>query len=216
MAIVSGDDIHHDLLSAATVFQALGTEAGFVTTRAAGLQRFIDPKPVTAETDVFVLYTSGGQFSTEQQRALATAVAGGKGLVAIHATNVLGVEDGRIAPGDRPFYDLLGNRYLSHGPGHHEGEFEVNVVADHEITTGVADFELFDEYYEFELSDHNVDILATRLRADGEVIPVLYSRVVGAGRVCYLALGHDLRAWGQPPFRSIVRQAIGWAGRIHQ
>jgi type 1 glutamine amidotransferase len=205
MVIVSGDDIHHDLLNAASVFQALGLEAGFATTAAMGMGRFADPAPHTADADVYLLYTSGGLSSPAQQEALAAAVAGGKGLVAIHCSNVLG-------PADRPLFELLGNRYLSHGPDHHEGTFEVLIGGDHPITRGVEDFTLFDEYYEFEFADAAVDVLATRRRvSDGAVIPVLYARPVGSGRVCYLALGHDMRAWGQPAFRTLVRQALQWA-----
>ena len=39
----------------------------------------------------------------------------------------------------------------------------------------------------------------------------VYPREVGTGRVVYLALGHDMRAWGEPPFRALVRQALAWA-----
>ena len=207
MVVVSGDDIHHDLLSAASVFQTLGTEAGFVTTAAMGMGRFIDPMPRTAEADVYLLYTSGGLSSAAQQEALAAAVAGGKGLVAIHCSNVLG-------PDDQAMYSLLGNRYLSHGPDHHEGTFEVVVAGDHPVTRGVGNFTLFDEYYEFEFASDDHVVLASRRRvSDGLSIPVLYVRSFGAGRVCYLALGHDMRAWGQPAFRALVRQALTWASK---
>ena len=54
-------------------------------------------------------------------------------------------------------------------------------------------------------------MLAQRHRADGAVIPVMYAREAGAGRVVYLALGHDMRAWGEPSFRALVRQAMTWA-----
>ena len=214
MVVINGDDIHHDLISASLVFQQLGVEAGFATARAMGLKRFIDARPVTADASVYVLYTAGGEFPEEQQRALAALVAAGKGVVAIHASNVLGAVDGGIAPADRSMYDLLGNRYLSHGPGHHEGRFRVEIVADHPITAGITDFELFDEFYEFELADEKVEVLAQRRREDGEIIPVLYARQVGLGRVCYLALGHDMRAWGEPPFRAVVKQAIEWAAQL--
>lgn len=211
MVIVNGDDIHHDLITASLVFQQIGTEAGFATRRAAGTGRFIEPRPETAGSDVFLFYTSGGQFSTEQQEALARLVEGGKGMVSIHCSNIMGWEGGGIAPADRPLFELLGNRYLSHGPGHHEGRQAIEIVADHPVTAGVTDFELFDEYYEFELSDSKVTVLAQRHRADGVVIPVMYAREVGVGRVIYLALGHDMRAWGEPPFRQLVRQALTWA-----
>src|SRR5882757_4381604 len=188
MVVVNGDDIHHDLLSAAGVFQQLGIEAGFATSKAMGTSRFVDPRPDTAE-----------------------AVRAGKGLVGVHGANIMGWQGDGVDPADRPLFDLLGNRYLSHGPGHHEGRHAIEIVADHPITKGVTDFELFDEYYEFEFADDDVKILAQRHRADGVVIPVLYAREAGEGRVVYLALGHDMRSWGEPPVRALVRQALLWA-----
>jgi type 1 glutamine amidotransferase len=212
MVIVNGDDVHHDLISASLAFQELGTEAGFATRRAAGTSRFIDPLPETGQSQVHVFYTAGGPFPTDQQRALAELVASGRGYVAIHGANIMGWSGEHIDPADRPLFDLLGNRYLSHGPGHHEGTQVVRIVHEHPVTAGVADFELFDEFYEFEFADDDVLVLAERTRADGVRIPVLYVREVGLGRVVYLALGHDARAWGNPGFRQLVRQAIQWAG----
>jgi type 1 glutamine amidotransferase len=211
MVIVNGDDIHHDLLEASTVFQQLAVEAGFATRRAAGTSRFVDPRPETAESGVYLFYMAGGSFPTEQQKALAQAVAEGKGIVGVHGANILGWEGDGVAEADRPFFDLLGNRYLSHGPGHHEGRHTIEIVADHPVTAGLADFELFDEYYEFEFADDDVEVLAQRHRADGVVIPVVYARKVGDGRVVYIALGHDQRAWGEPAFRILVKQALVWA-----
>ncbi|MFJ8062759.1 ThuA domain-containing protein [Streptomyces sp. NPDC096142] len=211
MIVVNGDDIHHDLIGAAGVFQQLGVEAGFATRRAMGTGRFVDPRPETAEADVYLFYTAGGHFATDQQQALADAVRSGKGLVGVHGANIMGWQGLGLDPADRPLFELLGNRYLSHGPGHHEGRHRIEIVADHPVTAGVTDFELFDEYYEFELADDDVKVLAQRHRADGEVIPVLYAREFGAGRVVYLALGHDMRSWGEPAVRTLVRQALLWA-----
>jgi type 1 glutamine amidotransferase len=211
MVIVNGDDVHHDLIAAATVFQQIGTEAGFVTRRAAGTHRFVEPRPETAENDVYLLYTSGGAFATEQQQALAEAVRAGKGLVGVHGANIMGARGDDVDPADRPLFTLLGNRYLSHGPGHHEGRQTIEIVADHPVTAGLTDFTLHDEHYEFAFADDDVTVLAQRHRADGAVIPVVYAREVGAGRVVYLALGHDMRSWGEPPVRTLVMQALRWA-----
>lgn len=211
MVIVNGDDIHHDLIGASLVFQQLGVEAGFATRRAAGTGRFVDPRPETADADVYLFYTAGGQFTSEQQRALAALVAGGKGYVALHGSNILGWDGDSVDPADQALFELLGNRYLSHGPGHHEGRHLIEIVGDHPITRGIADFELFDEYYEFELADDDIQVLAQRHRADGAVIPVMYARTVGAGRVVYLALGHDMRSWGEPSVRELVKRALLWA-----
>jgi hypothetical protein len=214
MIIVNGDDTHHDLLSAATVFQQLGIEAGFATRKASGTHRFVEARPETADASVYLFYTSGGLFSTEQQQALAAEIAAGKGMVSMHGANILGWKGDDVDPADRPLFDLLGNRYLSHGPGHHEGRHRIEIVGDHPATAGVESFELFDEYYEFELADDNITVLAQRERADGVIIPVMYAREVGKGRVVYLALGHDMRAWGEPAFRALVRGALTWAAGL--
>ena len=216
LVVVNGDDIHHDLIAAAEVFRQLGVEAGFATGRAMGTNRFVEPRPETADNDVYLLYTAGGQFATEQQQALADAVHAGKGLVGVHCANVLGWQGDGLDPAYRPFYELLGNRYLSHGPGHHEGRQTIEILADHPVTAGVSDFDLFDEYYEFEFADDAVTVLAQRHRADGVAIPVLYVREFGAGRVVYLALGHDMRSWGEPPVRALVRQSLRWAAGLKE
>jgi len=212
MVVVNGDDIHHDLVLASTVFRDLAVEAGFATFSAAGTNRFTDPLPETGDAGTYLFYTAGGGFATRQQAAVSAMVHAGKGLVALHASNVCGtVEGGALDEADRPWFELVGNRYLSHGPGHHEGRQRIHVTADHPVTRGIEDFELFDEFYEFELADDDVTVLAERTRDDGVVIPVLYVREVGEGRVVYCALGHDMRAWGEPPFRRLVRQALAWA-----
>jgi uncharacterized protein len=214
MVVVNGDDVHHDLLTAAQVFQQLGVEAGFATRRAMGTNRFSDPLPATAQAGVYLLYTAGGQFTTAQQEALAAAVASGKGLVAVHATGALrgaGAAGGGPDPADRPLFELVGSRRLPPGPGPRAGRHRIEVVAGHPVTHGVPDFEVFDEYHELEFADGAVTVLARRRRPDGTPVPVLHAREVGRGRVVYLALGHDMRAWGEPPVRALVRQSLLWA-----
>ena len=205
LVLIDGTDIHHDLFGAALTLQSIGLAAGVRTGRGVGMQRFVDPREETADVDAYVLYTAGGAFGPDQQSALADAVAGGKGLLALHASCVL--DDGES---DRAMVELLGCRYLSHGPGHHEGSYDVHLDDDHPITSGVTDFTLFDEYYVIELSDPDVRVLAWRDAPGGGTEPVLYVREHGLGRVCYFALGHDMRAWGQPMFQRIARQAIRW------
>src|SRR5262249_23093593 len=162
--------------------------AGFATRKAMGTSRFVDPLPATADADVYLLYTAGGQFTIPQQRALADAVAAGKGLLGVHTTN-------QVGPG--PLSELLGTR-SAHGIG---WRATVEIVTGHPITEGVTDFEVFDEVADVLLAD-DVTVLA---RFGGR--PALYARQVDSGRVAYLALGHDMRSWGEPGVRALVRQA---------
>jgi type 1 glutamine amidotransferase len=214
LVLINGDDPHHDLLAAVPVLQQLGVEADLVTDRGMGMNRFIEPRPATADADVYLLYTSGGAFGPAQQAALKALVEEGKGVVALHCSNLIGLGEGGVEA-DRALFDVIGNRYLSHGPGYHEGRQTIEFVGQHPITAGLEDFEIFDEYYEFEFADDAHQVLATRRRVeDGVAIPVMYTRQLGQGRVVYLALGHDLRAWGEPGFRALVRRSLRWAAGL--
>lgn len=211
LVIVEGTDLHHDLLGAALALQEIVIEGGLPAARAVGLDRFVDPMPATAEADVYVLYRSSVTFDPAQQRALSELVAAGKGLVAVHASNLFGFGPGGL-DADRAAYELVGSRYLSHGDGGSEGRIEVSVRGGHPVTKHLDDFAIDDEYYVLEYAP-DVQVLAERRTSDGTE-PVAYVRQHGAGRVCYTALGHDARAWGNPWFRQLVRQAVLWAAGV--
>ena len=49
--------------------------------------------------------------------------------------------------------------------------------------------------------------------AHAEGFPMVYVRHYGAGRVCYIAPGHDARTLSRPEYARLVRQAIAWAAR---
>jgi hypothetical protein len=207
LVLVDGTDLHHDLIGAALALQEIVTEAGVATARGVGVNRFADPMPATAEADVYVLYLAGPVFQEPEQRALAALVAGGKGLVAVHASNLFGIGPGGI-DADRTAIDLVGSRYLSHGDAGSEGRFTVRVHPGHPVTRHLGDFEIDDEFYLIDTAD-GLDVLAER-----DTEPVAYARTHGAGRVCYTALGHDARAWGNPWFRQLVRQSVLWAAGV--
>jgi uncharacterized protein len=211
MVIVEGTDIHHDLIGAALALQEIVLEAGIPASRAVGMDRFIDPMPATAEADVYVVYRSNTTFDPRQQRALSDLVAGGKGLVVLHASNLFGFGDGGL-DADRAAFELVGSRYLSHGDSGSEGRIEVKLRGTHPVTRHMSDFAIDDEYYVLEYAD-DVQVLAERPTSTGTE-PIAYVRAHGAGRVCYTALGHDPRAWGNPYFRQLVRQATLWAAGV--
>ena len=207
LVLVDGTDLHHDLIGAALALQEIVTEAGVATARGVGVNRFADPMPATAEADVYVLYLAAPAFHEAEQQALADLVAGGKGLVAVHASNLFGIGPGGI-DADRTAIGLVGSRYLSHGDAGSEGRFTVRVQPGHPVTRRLSDFDIDDEYYLIDTND-DLEILAVR-----GTEPVVYARTHGAGRVAYTALGHDARAWGNPWFRQLLRQAVLWAAGV--
>lgn len=204
--VVAGTDTHHDLYGAAGALAGLVAEAGLPVQIAVGLDRFVDPMPVTRETDVFVIYTAGSNLSAAEQSALVDLVAGGKGVVALHSSSVV------LADQQQTFSDLIGARYLGHCPDASEGRIAVR-VGDHPITVLLPDFEIDDEYYRLETGP-GVEVIAEHRLTDGSWAPAMIIRTEGAGRVVYTTLGHDGRAWSHPRFRQLVRQAVLWAGGL--
>ncbi|HEX3789926.1 MAG TPA: ThuA domain-containing protein [Pseudonocardiaceae bacterium] len=211
LVLVDGVDLHHDLIGAALALQEIVTEAGVPAARGVGINRFADPMPATAEADVYVLYLSGPRFDPAEQQALSTLVAAGKGLVTVHASNLFGLGPGGPAV-DRAAIDLVGSRYLSHGDAGSEGRFDVRVHPGHPVTRHLDDFAIDDEYYLID-TINGLDVLAERDTPHGPE-PVAYAHTHGAGRVCYTALGHDGRAWGNPWFRQLLRQSVLWAAGV--
>ena len=66
-----------------------------------------------------------GYFPPARQAALAEAVRAGAGLLALHASNVFPSAAGRLDEDYRPPFELIGSRYVSHGPRPHESRFGV-------------------------------------------------------------------------------------------
>jgi uncharacterized protein len=211
LVLVDGTDLHHDLIGAALALQEIVIEAGLPAARGVGVHRFADPMPATAEADVYVLYLSGPRFDPAEQQALSDLVAAGKGLVALHASNLFGFGPGGV-DADRAGIELVGSRYLSHGDAGSEGRFDVRVKAGHPVTKHLSDFAIDDEYYLIDCQP-DIEVLAERDTPAGPQ-PIAYVREHGQGRVCYTALGHDPRAWGNPWFRQLIRQAVLWTAGV--
>jgi uncharacterized protein len=161
--------------------------------------------------DLIVLYTATGAFPPARQADLAAAVRAGAGLIAVHAANVFASTGGRLDERFRPVFELIGSRYAGHGPAPHESRFRVETDQRHPLTRGLAPFEITHEHYQLELAADS-RVVAWRFSQGGRE-PIVAVRPAGRGRVCYLQLGHDMRAWDDPPVREILARGAAWAGR---
>jgi len=75
---------------------------------------------------------------------------------------------------------------------------------------GAADFELEDEiYHALALAPDITPLLSADAGESAQ--PLLWARLVGAGRVVYDALGNDAQSVDHPTHRRILRRAAAWA-----
>jgi type 1 glutamine amidotransferase len=152
-----------------------------------------------ARFDVILNYSTGLEASTTQIDALLEAIRRGIGFVGLHAASA-------TFKSSEQYFDMIGGRFVRHPPF---GRFTVEILErDHPITAGLIDFEIEDERYELgDLAD-GIDVLAQN---DGH--PMVFTSRYGAGRVAYIALGHDARSLGRPEYHRLVGQAIDWAAQ---
>jgi type 1 glutamine amidotransferase len=152
-----------------------------------------------ARFDVLLNCSTDLVASAAQLRALVEAVRGGIGYVGLHAATA-------TFRGSADYHALIGSWFARHPPIR---RFTVAPTApDHPVVAGVPAFEVEDERYELTDVADDVQVLA---EAEGH--PMVYVRRHGAGRVCYIAPGHDQRTLGHPAYIQLVHQAIAWTAR---
>jgi len=90
---------------------------------------------------------------------------------------------------------------------------------DDPITKGLSDFDMHSEQYYMQVDPSN-EVLATTTFSgkhcewiDGVVMPVVWKRRWGAGRVFYTSLGHVASDFAVPEAAEIVRRGMLWAAR---
>jgi type 1 glutamine amidotransferase len=151
-----------------------------------------------ARFDVILNFSTDLEPSDAQLDALLGAVRGGAGYVGLHAATA-------TFRGREPYHELVGSWFNRHDP---IKRFRVEIDNGHPVTAGVPSFETEDELYELR------DVLPDcHVLASAEGWPQVYVREYGAGRVAYVAPGHDRRTLERAEYSQLVHQAIAWAAR---
>ena len=113
---------------------------------------------------------------------------------------------------------MVGGQWVAHPGG--IVDYEVNIV-DHEdpITAGLGDFKMHSEQYYLHVDPSNEVLATTTFNPEvapwvnGCVMPVVWKRMWGAGRVFYSSLGHVAKDFDVPEAREIQRRGLHWAAR---
>ena len=145
-----------------------------------------------------------------QKAAFEDYVTSGRPLVVHHG--------GIINYDDWPrFTELIGFRWewdVTHHPPF--GEFDVAVLdTGHPIVAGIENYTIADELYcNVQLTPGLPAIRHAEAWGDGAQQPMVVTaeggRAPGAGRVVYLANGHDMRAFVSPALRKLWINAVDW------
>jgi type 1 glutamine amidotransferase len=160
---------------------------------------------------------NGPEWSDIARKNFESAIAGGKGLVVMHAAD-------NAFPGWVEYEKMVGLLWRE-GTGHGEfQEIEVKVVdSDHPITRGLSNFRTWDELYHrlVHMPEVPYRVLATAWSnpekgGTGRDEPVMVITEYGKGRVYHHVLGHvweggDMRALENEGFRDALVRGCEWA-----
>lgn len=210
LIVWGGWDGHEPKLGAELVAHLLG-EAGYSVSVRDTLDAYLDTERMSG-LDVIVPIWTMDVIRDDQLNGLLNAVRAGVGLAGWHG----GMADSFRNSTEYQF--MVGGQWVAH-PGNII-DYTVNIV-DHAdpITAGIPDFTMHSEQYYMHVDPSNQVLATTTFTGEhapwiaGAVMPVVWKRLYGQGRVFYSSLGHVRRDLDVPEAREILRRGMLWASR---
>lgn len=162
--------------------------------------------------DLIVPMITMSTIESEELKALTAAVEAGTGLAGFHGT----MGDSFRASPDYQF--MTGGQWVAH-PGNII-DYRIDITRpDDPIMAGIDSFDYRSEQYYLHVDPAN-EVLATTTFSgayfpsiEGVVMPVVWKRRYGSGRVFYSALGHTAEEFAVPQMRRIFERGALWATR---
>lgn len=208
--IVWGGWSGHEPEESAAVVRDILHEDGFKVYVEAGTEALADPS--VHDLSLVVPIVTMSKIEKEEIKNLAAAIEKGVGIAGFHG----GAGDSfRECP---EYQFIIGGQFVAH-PGNII-DYKVNITRpDDPIFDGIADFSYRSEQYYMHVDPSNEVLATTTFNGehawwvDGVVMPVVWKRKYGKGRVFYSALGHVAKEFDVPQMRDIFRRGAGWAAR---
>ena len=211
MLFVWGGWEGHQPQACAELFARVLEDSGCQSEVTNDMNAFADAAKL-ASFDLIVPVITMSSLSTEQERGLLDAVKQGIGIGGWHG----GMGDSFRNNPDYQY--MVGGQWVAH-PGNII-DYQVDIsVPDHPITDGIAPFNMHSEQYYMHVDPMN-SVLATTTFGDqhdswigGVVMPVVWTKPFGKGRVFYCSLGHQASDFDVLEAREIVRRVLLWAAK---
>ena len=209
--IVWGGWSGHEPQKCAELFSTLLDGRGFEVEVSDTLDSFLDEQKMASLSLVVPIWTMG-TITGPQVKGLLDAVESGVGLGGFHG----GMGDS--FRNETQYQFMVGGQFVAH-PGNII-DYQVNIVPRADpITHGIQDFAVRSEQYYMHVDPSNEVLATTTFSGDttpwvaGTVMPVVWKRAWGKGRVFYSALGHAASEFDVPETREITLRGMTWAAR---
>lgn len=186
---------------------------GYDVTVANNMDIYTDEKRMAGFNVILPIWTMG-EISKDQWKGLEKAVAGGVNLAGWHG----GMCDAfRMNTG---YQFMTGGQWVAH-PGGIIDYTVINLDAKDPITRGLKPFQMHSEQYYMHTDPGNEVLAWTRFEGEhgtpwirGTMMPVVWKRMYGKGRIFYTSLGHVAADFDVPEALEIVKRGIQWAAGV--
>lgn len=166
--------------------------------------------------DLIIQTWTMGHLTGEQESGLTKAVRGGVGLAGWHG----GLGD--AFRGNTEYQFMVGGQWVAHPGGIIDYEVDIKDKKD-PVTKGLKSFHMKSEQYYMHV-DPSVKVLATTTFhsqpespwIEGVVMPVVWKKHYGKGRVFYSSLCHSASDFSVDEALEIMKRGIAWAALSRQ
>jgi hypothetical protein len=163
-----------------------------------------------SKIDLVVQTWTMGTIKKDEEKNLLKAIKRGVGIAGWHG----GLGDSFRQNVEYQF--MVGGQWVAHPGG--KVPYRVNITNSTDyVTKSIKDFNMNTEQYYMHV-DPNVKVLATTTFngdhaawIDGTVMPVIWKKYYGEGRVFYSSLGHIATDFDVPETLEIMKRGIRWA-----
>ena len=208
--IVWGGWEGHEPEQCANIIRGMLEEDGFSVELSHTTKAFADP--AIRDLSLIVPIYTMSKIEKDEVANLAKAVEGGVGLAGYHG----GMCDAFREAVDYQF--MCGGQWVAH-PGNII-DYTVTITKPEDpIVAGIGDFPYRSEQYYMHVDPSNEVLATTTFGGEhaawikGVVMPVVWKRHHGKGRVFYSSLGHVASEFAVPQMRTILKRGLLWAAR---
>lgn len=201
----------HEPKQCVDIFIPFLRQSGFEVEVSDSMDVYLDADKMKA-LDLVVPCWTMGEISREQSQGLLGAIRGGVGIAGWHG----GMGDAFRQNTEYQF--MVGGQWVAHPGG--IVDYTVNIVdRDDPVTRGLDDFAMRSEQYYMHVDPCNRVLATTTFSGEfgaapwiaGCVMPVVWKRMYGAGRVFYSSLGHVAKDFEVAEARIIMERGMLWA-----
>lgn len=201
----------HEPKQCVDVFAPFLQAQGYDVRISDSLDVYLDESYMRSLSLVVPVWTMG-TITGEQEKGLLDAIASGVGVAGWHG----GMGD--AFRNNTEYQFMVGGQWVAHPGG--VIDYTVNITNhDDQITAGLTDFAMHSEQYYMHVDPCNEVLATTTFTGEhcawinGCVMPVIWKRAWGQGRVFYTSLGHVASDFSVPEARTIVQRGMLWASR---